>query len=107
MVVLCSTQVGNQRDTNKETLSRITCALCPLKTNPPSFIVMDLRQILGLSSSLALISIKGLELAFVAMILKRAPCNPPVLPHRHTAEINSIGLRLVQEFILLGGHDLR
>lgn len=61
----------------------------------------------GIKLPLALISVKGLELAFVAMILKRAPCNPPVLPHRHTAEINSIALGLAQEFILLGGHDLR
>jgi len=94
--------VGDQRDTNKETLSRITSALYFLKINPPSFLVRELRQILGLSYPLAFISVKGQELVFVAMILKRAPCNPPVLPHRHAAEINSIALGVAEEFVLLG-----
>lgn len=106
MVVLCSTQVGDERDTNKEALSRITSALYPLKTSAPSFLV-ELRQILGLSSRLALESVKGQELVFVAMILKCAPRKPPVLPHRHAAEINSIALGVAEEFTLLGGCDLR
>lgn len=60
--------MGDQRDTNKETPSRITSALYPLKVNAPSFLIMDLRQIPGLSFSLALISVKGHEMVFVVMI---------------------------------------
>lgn len=104
MVVLRSTQVGDQRDTNKDSF---TSALYPLRANPPSFPVTELRQILGLSFSLALISVKGKEVLYVAMILKHASRNPPILPHRHAAEIDSIALEVAEEFTVLGGYDLR
>lgn len=68
---------------------------------------MKVRQILGLSFALALILVKGCELVFVAMILKHAPHNPPVLSHRYATEINSIALGVVGKFVILKGHDLR
>lgn len=58
-------------------------------------------------SSLALISLKGQELVFVALILKHAPCNSRVLPHRHTAEMNSVALGIAKEFRLPRCSDLR
>jgi len=53
-----------------------------------------------LRSSLALLSLKGQELVFVAMILKHAPCNSHVLPHRHTAEMNGVTVGIAKEFTL-------
>lgn len=67
---------------------------------------MELRQILALSFSLALISFKGQELELWHDFKVCPMQNPPVLPHRYVAEINSIALRVAEEFTLLGGCDL-